>query len=214
MKLVIATRNAHKLEEIQAIFDFSGVEVSSAFDYPEVPDVVEDGETLEANAIKKAREISAATGCWALADDSGLEVAALDGAPGVYSARYAGEHCSYADNNEKLKREMRGQTDRSARFRTVLALVDPAAPPLEVVRPGVVGTDEARGAPPRVLDEARCAMSACVDERAHPPLAAAHDEHRDADVVACQVITRVRQVRRERDHGDRYHLRSLPPPTG
>ena len=125
MKLVIATRNAHKLEEIRAIFDFSNLEVLSAFDFPEIPDVVEDGDTLEANAIKKAVEIADATGCWAMADDSGLEVDALDGAPGVYSARFAGEECSYPANNEKLLRELSGKEDRAARFRTVIALSDP-----------------------------------------------------------------------------------------
>jgi XTP/dITP diphosphohydrolase len=125
MKLVIATRNAHKLEEIHSIFDFQSLEVMSAFDFPEIPDIVEDGDTLEANAIKKAVEIAQATDCWALADDSGLEVVSLDGAPGVYSARYAGEHCSYADNNAKLLKELAGKDDRSARFRTVIALSDP-----------------------------------------------------------------------------------------
>lgn len=125
MKLVIATRNAHKLEEISAIFDFQGLEVLSAFDFPEIPDVIENGDTLEANAIKKAIEIAKATGCWAMADDSGLEVSALGGAPGVYSARYAGESCSYSDNNEKLLRELVGKSDRSAQFRTVIALADP-----------------------------------------------------------------------------------------
>lgn len=126
MKLIIATRNAHKLEEIHNIFDFATLEVLSAFDYPDIPDVVEDGETLEANAEKKAVEIALATGCWTLADDSGLEVDALHGAPGVYSARYAGAHCSYADNNAKLLRELAGKAGRSARFRTVIALSDPA----------------------------------------------------------------------------------------
>jgi XTP/dITP diphosphohydrolase len=125
MKLVIATRNAHKLDEIHDIFDFANLEVLSAFDFPDVPDVVEDGKTLEDNAKKKAVEIALATGCWALADDSGLEVNALNGAPGVYSARYAGEHCSYADNNARLLKELAGKTDRSARFRTVIALSDP-----------------------------------------------------------------------------------------
>ena len=126
MKLVIATRNAHKLEEIHDIFDFHHLEVLSVFDFPDVPDVVEDGKTLEENAIKKAVEIALATGCWALADDSGLEVDALNGAPGVYSARYAGEHCSYADNNMKLLQELAGKPDRTAHFRTVIALSDPA----------------------------------------------------------------------------------------
>jgi XTP/dITP diphosphohydrolase len=125
MKLIIATRNAHKLEEIQAIFDFKNLEVLSAFDFPDIPDVVEDGDTLEANAIKKAVEIAKATNCWAMADDSGLEVDALDGAPGIYSARYAGEPCDYAANNEKLLRELADEEDRSARFRTVIALSDP-----------------------------------------------------------------------------------------
>jgi XTP/dITP diphosphohydrolase len=125
MKLVIATRNAHKLEEIHSILDFQGLEVMSAFDFPEIPDVEEDGDTLEANAIKKAVEVAKATGCWTLADDSGLEVDALGGAPGVYSARFAGEPCSYEANNEKLLAELADKEDRSARFRTVIALSDP-----------------------------------------------------------------------------------------
>ena len=125
MKLVIATRNAHKLKEIESIFNFQELEVSSAFDFPDIPDVVEDGDTLEANAIKKAVEIARATGCWSMADDSGLEVAALNGEPGVYSARYAGEECSATANNAKLLKELVGKADRSARFRTVIALSDP-----------------------------------------------------------------------------------------
>jgi len=146
MKLVIATRNAHKLEEIQAIFDFEGLEVTSAFDYPEIPDVVEDGDTFEANAIKKAVEIAKATGCWTMADDSGLEVDELGGAPGVYSARYAGEPCSYPANNEKLLRELADKKDRSARFRTVVALSDPGGSVQTVTGecPGVI-IEELRG---------------------------------------------------------------------
>lgn len=146
IKLVIATRNAHKLEEIHDIFDFQNLEVLSAFDFPDMPDVVEDGETLEANAKKKAGEIALATGCWALADDSGLEVDALNGAPGVYSARYAGEPCSYADNNMKLLEELTGKTDRTARFRTVIALSDPGGGVQTVAGecPGVI-IDELRG---------------------------------------------------------------------
>ncbi|MEI6891821.1 MAG: RdgB/HAM1 family non-canonical purine NTP pyrophosphatase [Pontiella sp.] len=125
MQLILATRNAHKLEEIKAIFDFRGLDVLSAFDFPSIPDVLEDQDTLEGNAIKKAVEIAKATGCWSMADDSGLEVFALGGAPGVYSARYAGEQCSYSDNNDKLLEELAHQADRSAQFRTVLALSDP-----------------------------------------------------------------------------------------
>ena len=146
MKLVIATRNAHKLEEIRAIFDFSNLEVLSAFDFPQIPDVVEDGDTLEANSIKKAVEIAGATGCWSLADDSGLEVETLNGAPGVYSARYAGEHCSYPDNNEKLLRELAGKANRAAQFRAVIALSDPAGNvrTVEGSCPGVI-IEELRG---------------------------------------------------------------------
>lgn len=132
MKLVIATRNRHKLEEIHAIFNFEGLEVCSAFDFPEIPDVVEDGDTLEANAIKKAVEICQAAGLPALADDSGLEVDALDGAPGVYSARWSGEGCTYHDNNVKLLRELAGNPNRRARFRTVIALALPGEKPLTV----------------------------------------------------------------------------------
>ena len=145
-KLVIATRNAHKLEEIREIFNFQSVDVLSAFDFPDIPDVVEDGNTLEANAIKKAVEIARATSFWALADDSGLEVDALGGAPGIYSARYAGEHCSYADNNEKLLRELANKPDRSARFRTAIALSDPEgnAQTLEGLCPGTI-IEELRG---------------------------------------------------------------------
>jgi XTP/dITP diphosphohydrolase len=126
MKLIVATRNKHKLEEIQAILTGLDVELHSALDFPEIPDVVEDGDTFEANAIKKAVTLARATGCWALADDSGLEVAALGAAPGVFSARYAGEPVSYPANNAKLLRELAGKTDRRARFRCVMALSDPA----------------------------------------------------------------------------------------
>lgn len=126
MKLLIATRNPHKLEEIQQIFDLPGLDIVSALDYPQIPEVVEDGLTLEANAVKKAVTLAVATGLWALADDSGLEVEALDGAPGVYSARYAGEPPDYAANNQKLLAELDGVTDRAAQFRCVIALSEPS----------------------------------------------------------------------------------------
>lgn len=126
MKILIASRNAHKIQEIREIFDLPGVEWVSTAEFPELPDVVEDGATFEANAVKKATELARATGLWALADDSGLEVSALGHAPGVYSARYAGEPCNHANNNAKLLRELAGQADRSARFRCVAALSDPA----------------------------------------------------------------------------------------
>jgi len=124
MNLLIATRNAHKLEEIRAIFQLKNLTLFSAFDFPDIPDVVEDGKTLEENAIKKAVEMAKAAQCWTLADDSGLEVSALDGAPGVFSARYADDTCSYEKNNEKLLAELAEKKDRTAQFRTVIALSD------------------------------------------------------------------------------------------
>jgi len=126
MKLVIATRNKHKLEEIRTIFRVPGLEIVSALDFPDVPDVVEDGKTFEVNAKKKAVTLARATGLWALADDSGLEVDALNGAPGVYSARYAGEPVSYPANNRKLLKELESVTSRRARFRCVIALASPS----------------------------------------------------------------------------------------
>ncbi len=126
MKLLVATRNHHKLEEIRQIFALPGLELVAADEVPGLPeDVVEDAETFEGNALKKARELCRASGLWTMADDSGLEVAALDNAPGVYSARYAGEPCSYPANNAKLLRELAGIEDRRARFRCVIALCAP-----------------------------------------------------------------------------------------
>ncbi len=132
MRFIIATRNAHKLEEIKEILGFQGLEVYSARDFPDVPETIEDRDTFEGNAIKKAQELCDATGIASLADDSGLEVDALGGAPGVYSARYAGEMCSDSENNAKLLRELDGKEDRRARFRTVLALARPNEEPLTV----------------------------------------------------------------------------------
>ena len=126
MKIVSATRNPHKLEEIKAIFHGDRLEIVSSFDFPDIPDVIEDGDTFEANAVKKAVTLAKATGLWALADDSGLEVDALGGEPGVYSARYAGESVSYEANNEKLLKTLSGVTDRTARFRCVIALSSPS----------------------------------------------------------------------------------------
>jgi XTP/dITP diphosphohydrolase len=114
-RLVCASANPDKVAEIAAILD-GVVELLPRPD--DVGDVVEDADTLEGNARLKAVAICDATGLAAVADDTGLEVAALGGAPGVHSARYAGAHCSYADNRAKLLRELAGAADRSARFRT------------------------------------------------------------------------------------------------
>lgn len=126
MHLILATRNRHKLDELRELLDFPDLRLSGADEFPCVPEVEEDGATFEANAVKKAVMLARATGQWALADDSGLEVHALGGAPGVRSARYAGESPDYTANNRKLLIELNGVTDRRARFRTVIALSSPS----------------------------------------------------------------------------------------
>ena len=125
--LVFATRNRGKLVELRELLP--GIDVRSLDDV-HVPEVVEDKDTFAGNATKKAREVSAATGLPALADDSGLEVDALGGAPGVYSARYAGEHHDDAANNAKLLAALAGvpADKRTARFHSVLALADVTGP--------------------------------------------------------------------------------------
>jgi len=123
-KLVLASRNPHKIEEMQQILEPLGIEVLSTQDFPQLNEVEEDLPTLEGNALKKARYVASKTGFPALSDDTGLEVDALDGAPGVYSARYAGENVSYQDNVDKLLAEMETKSNREAQFRTVVALVN------------------------------------------------------------------------------------------
>jgi XTP/dITP diphosphohydrolase len=124
--IVLATRNANKIKEITAIFADTGIKFKTAEEFG-CADVIEDGETLEDNARKKAYEVALATQHIAMADDSGLEVDFLDGAPGVISARFAGTKCSYADNNTKLIKLLRGVPPqyRKARFRSVIALAVP-----------------------------------------------------------------------------------------
>jgi len=125
--VVLATRNPSKIKEITAIFNEPTIIFKPVSDFAGVADVVEDGETLEDNARKKAFEVAKATGHIALADDSGLEVPFLDNAPGVISARWAGVGCSYADNNNKLLKLLKGvpTEHRKARFRSVMTLAVP-----------------------------------------------------------------------------------------
>ncbi len=125
--VVAATGNAHKLSEFREILDGSGIRVVSAAEAGFTGTVEETGDTLEANALLKARAVSEATGQAALADDTGLFVDALDGRPGVRSARYAGPAEDPAANRDKLLRELRDvdPEDRTAAFRAVIALVVP-----------------------------------------------------------------------------------------
>ena len=146
MRLLVSTHNPGKLAEIRAILGGPGLTLGSVFEIAGLPGVEEDGDTLEANAIKKAAVLAVHTGQWTLADDTGLEVEALGGAPGVRSARYAGEDGNAARNCAKLLAELAATAHRSARFRTVIALADPrgASRCVEGICPGVI-TREARG---------------------------------------------------------------------
>ena len=127
-ELVLATRNRHKAEELVALLGDLGVTIRTLDEFPEAPDVVEDGDTCEANAVKKARAIAEFTGLLAVADDTGLEVDALGGRPGVRAARYAGEDATYEDNCRKLLQELTGipREQRTARFLTVAAIALPS----------------------------------------------------------------------------------------
>lgn len=122
MKIVFATHNAHKVSEVQAVLgsEYQLVTATEAGITEEIP---ETQPTIEGNALQKVRYVYEHTGLNCFADDTGLEVEALNGAPGVYSARYAGEHVSYADNNVLLLKNLAGCENRKARFRTVIALI-------------------------------------------------------------------------------------------
>lgn len=122
MKIVLATRNEGKVREMRRLLSGLNIEVVSAGEYA-IPEVVEDAGTLEGNALKKAKALHDATSLPALADDTGLEVDALNGAPGVHSARYAGPNADDAANRARLVEALQHETNRTARFRTVLAYV-------------------------------------------------------------------------------------------
>jgi XTP/dITP diphosphohydrolase len=126
MKLLIATNNDGKIKELHELLADLPIELKSLREFENVGDVAETGETFEDNAILKAREYALQTNLWSVADDSGLEVDALGGAPGVFSARYAGEGAGNAEKIEKLLREIDRTQDknRSARFVCVMAIAD------------------------------------------------------------------------------------------
>ena len=125
MKLIIASNNAHKLTEMKSILAPFFDDVQSMREAGIEHETVEDGETFMENAVKKARELAEISGCCAIADDSGLCVDALGGAPGVYSARYSGVHGDDKANNAKLLRELEGVEDRGAHYACAIALVWP-----------------------------------------------------------------------------------------
>lgn len=122
--LFLASGNPHKVEELHQLLGPLNIQLRSTLDYPDSPEVEEDQPDLKGNALKKARFWHYKTGLPAIADDTGLEVDVLDGAPGVYSARYAGEDASYEDNVRKLLTELDDEENRKAQFRTVIAYVN------------------------------------------------------------------------------------------
>ena len=122
MKLLFATNNQHKLREVREILG-DAVQVLSLKDIGFESEIPETQETIEGNASQKARFIHDHTGMDCFADDTGLEIDALDGRPGVYSARYAGENCSFEDNIDKILEELKGIEKRTARFRCVICLI-------------------------------------------------------------------------------------------
>jgi XTP/dITP diphosphohydrolase len=127
-RILLATRNSGKIAELRAMLSDLDLEVLSLDEVPEAPEVAEDGATFRDNALKKAKAVADATGLMTLADDSGLEVDALNGSPGVYSARYAGDHADDMANNTKLLSELEGvpADRRSARFRCVIVVYHPS----------------------------------------------------------------------------------------
>jgi XTP/dITP diphosphohydrolase len=124
-RLLVATGSAHKLIELQRLFGDLPIDLVTLLDVGITDESPEDGATFEENALQKARWYAQASGEWTLADDSGLEVAALNGAPGVYTRRYAGANATDVQNYEKLLAETAGVADRSARFVCTMALIDP-----------------------------------------------------------------------------------------
>ena len=137
MKIILATYNTDKRKEMLAALTDLNVEILSLVDFPQVGEIVENGQTLTENAIIKAKAVFDITGIPAISDDTGLSVDALHGAPGVYSARYAGENATYADNVEKLVDEMKNvlPENRGAQFQTIMVYIDKDT---ELIADGVV----------------------------------------------------------------------------
>jgi XTP/dITP diphosphohydrolase len=128
--MVLATRNEGKVKELRRVLSDFDIDLRSLNDFGPIPEAVEDGETFDENAYKKAIFTAKILGLPAISDDSGLVVEALDGAPGVYSARYAGENATDEDNIKKLLKEMKGQSNRRAAFHCVISIAVPSGPAL------------------------------------------------------------------------------------
>ena len=123
--LLLASHNQDKAKELKALLSGMNIQLLTLNDFPNIVPTIEDQDTISANAMKKAFEASLKTGLVSLADDTGLFIKALNDKPGVYSARFAGEHCSYKDNRMKVLKLMEGINNRYAEFRTCVALSAP-----------------------------------------------------------------------------------------
>jgi XTP/dITP diphosphohydrolase len=137
MELILATHNLDKCKELQASFNDTNVKVYTLKDFPEIDDIIEDGDTLEANAFIKSRTVFNKTGISTISDDTGLFISALNGDPGIFSARYSGENCSYVDNVNKVLTEM-NNIDISLREATFKTVVTYVSKDLELVAEGSV----------------------------------------------------------------------------
>ena len=137
MEIILATHNLDKCKELQASFNDINIKIYTLTQFPEIGDIIEDGDTLEANAFIKSRTVFNKTGIPTISDDSGLFISALNGEPGVFSARYSGQNCSYADNVNKVLIEM-NNIDISLREATFKTVVTYVSKDLELVAEGSV----------------------------------------------------------------------------
>tara|TARA_Y100000994_G_scaffold226276_1_gene209119 strand:+ start:131 stop:730 length:600 start_codon:yes stop_codon:yes gene_type:complete len=137
MEIILATHNLDKCKELQASFNDTNIKVYTLKDFPEIDDIIEDGDTLEANAFIKSRTVFNKTGIPTISDDTGLFISALNGEPGIFSARYSGENCSYIDNVNKVLTEM-NNIDISLREATFKTVVTYVSKDLELVAEGSV----------------------------------------------------------------------------
>ena len=126
MEIILATHNPDKCKELKKSFSNTSIKILTLQDFPEIKEIIEDGSTLEENAFIKSRAVYNITKIPTISDDTGLEVDALNGEPGVYSARYAGSNCSYSDNVNKLLESMENIDDRlrTAKFRTIVTFIN------------------------------------------------------------------------------------------
>ena len=137
MEIILATHNLDKCKELQVSFNHTNVKVYTLKNFPEIGDIIEDGDSLEANAFIKSRTVFNKTGIPTISDDTGLFISALNGEPGIFSARYAGENCSYTDNVNKVLIEM-NDIDISLRKATFKTVVTYVSKDLELVAEGSV----------------------------------------------------------------------------